>query len=196
AQMFIRTSAHLMNVAPFFGKWLKDLAADQLDNGGVPFVIPHVLDENSHSSAAWGDAAVICPWVIYQCYGDKQILEQQYESMKAWIDYMHAQGEQEFLWNTGFHFGDWLGLDSKPGSYIGATDRDLIATAFYAYSTSLFVKTAAVLQKEEDVSYYTNVYEQVLKAFRHEFITPSGRLSVPTQTAHVLALMFGLVEGP
>ncbi|GGD76875.1 glycoside hydrolase family 78 protein [Paenibacillus nasutitermitis] len=195
AQMFIRTSAHLMNVAPFFGKWLKDLASDQLENGGVPFVIPNVLGDEAHSSAAWGDAAVICPWVIYQCYGDKRILEQQYESMKAWVDYMHRQGEQEFLWNTGFHFGDWLGLDSKPGSYIGATDRDLIATAFFAYSTSLFVKTAAVLEKKEDIAFYSNLHDEILKAFKHEFITPSGRLSVPTQTAQVLALMFGLVEG-
>lgn len=195
AQMFIRTSAFLMNVAPFFSKWLKDLAADQLENGGVPFVIPHVLSENSHSSAAWGDAAVICPWVIYQCYGDKRILEQQYESMKAWVSYIRKQGDDEFLWNTGFHFGDWLGLDAKPDSYIGATDRDFIATAFYAYSVSLLAKTAKVLSKEVDWELYTRLYVQIRHAFQREFVTPSGRLSVPTQTANVLALMFDLLDG-
>jgi alpha-L-rhamnosidase len=195
AQMFIRTSAHLMNVAPFFTKWLRDLAADQLESGGVPFVIPHVLDENGYSSAAWGDAAVICPWTIYLCYGDTRILEQQYESMKAWVEYMHTQGENEFLWNTGFHFGDWLGLDSKPDSYIGATDRDFIATAFYAYSTSLLVKTAKVLNKTGDFTTYTDLHAKILEAFEAEFITPSGRLSVNTQTSTVLALMFNLVDG-
>jgi alpha-L-rhamnosidase len=195
AQMFIRTSAYLMNVAPFFSKWLRDLAADQLDNGGVPYVIPQVLDDKSHSSAAWGDAAVICPWTIYLCYGDKRVLEQQYESMKAWVEYMHKQGDHEYLWNTGFHFGDWLGLDSKPDSYIGATDRDFIATAFYAYSVSLLVKTAKVLNKDQDIAYYSRMHSQVSEAFLEEFVTPSGRLSVPTQTANVLALMFDLVDG-
>lgn len=195
AQMFIRTSAYLMNVAPFFSKWLKDLAADQLDNGGVPFVIPHVLDENSHSSAAWGDAAVICPWTIYQCYGDKRILEQQYSSMQGWVEYIRRQGTDEFLWNTGFHFGDWLGLDAKPDSYIGATDRDYIATAFYAYSVELMGKTAEVLGRTEDVQYYSQLHARIKQAFNGEFITPAGRISVATQTACVLALMFGLVEG-
>lgn len=195
AQMFIRTSAYLMNVAPFFSKWLKDLAADQLDNGGVPFVIPHVLDENSHSSAAWGDAAVICPWTIYQCYGDKRILEQQYSSMQGWVEYIRRQGTDEFLWNTGFHFGDWLGLDAKPDSYIGATDRDYIATAFYAYSVELMGKTAEVLGRTEDVQYYSQLHARIKQAFNQEFITPAGRVSVATQTACVLALMFGLVEG-
>ncbi|KAI7256911.1 glycoside hydrolase family 78 protein [Hortaea werneckii] len=193
--MFIRTSAFLMNVAPFFSKWLKDLSADQLGNGGVPFVIPHVLGENDHSSAAWGDAAVICPWTIYQCYGDKRILEQQYSSMQGWVEYIRQQGKDEFLWNTGFHFGDWLGLDAKPDSYIGATDRDYIATAFYAYSAQLMEKTAEVLGRTEDAQYYSQLHERIKQAFNREFITPAGRISVSTQTACVLALMFGLVEG-
>ncbi len=196
AQMFIRTSAYLMNVAPFFSKWLKDLSADQLEHGGVPFVIPDVLGENDHSSAAWGDAAVICPWTLYQCYGDKRILEQQYPSMRGWVEYIRKQGQDEYLWNTGFHFGDWLGLDAKQDSYKGATDTDLIATAFYAYSVQLLQKTADVLGRTDEAKQYMVLYSRIKEAFNREFITPSGRLSVPTQTACVLALMFGLVEGP
>jgi len=193
--MFIRTAAYLRNVAPFFMKWSRDLAADQREDGGVPFVVPHVLNDTAYSSAAWGDAAVICPWTIYLSYGDKRILEEQYDSMKAWVEYMRSQGDNEFLWNTGFHFGDWLGLDSKPDSYIGATDRDYIATAFYAYSTSLLQKTASVLGKAEDASKYGELYERVVAAYTEEFVTPSGRLSVSTQTAQVLGLMFGLLQG-
>lgn len=195
AQMFIRTASFLTNVAPFFTKWLRDLQADQRDDGGVPFVIPQVLDENSHSSAAWGDAAVICPWTLYLCYGDTRILEDQYESMTSWIDYIRSQGEQEYLWNTGFHFGDWLALDSKPDEYIGATDRDCIATAFYAYSTSIVAKIAKILCKQADYEKYDQLHRCVVEAFRREFVTPSGRLAVPTQTAQILALMFELVEG-
>jgi alpha-L-rhamnosidase len=149
AQVFIRTSAYNMNVVPFFEKWLKDLAADQEEDGRVPHVIPDV-PAAGYGSAAWGDAAVICPWTLYQCYGDIRVLKTQYPSMKAWVEYIRAQGEDEYLWNTGFHFGDWLGLDAKENSYVGATPKELIATAFYAYSTELLAKTAAVIGKPED----------------------------------------------
>jgi alpha-L-rhamnosidase len=195
AQVFLRTAAFNYHVAPFFTKWLRDLSADQLPNGGVPFVIPHVLDEKSHSSAAWGDAAVICPWILYQTYGDKRLLGEQYSSMKAWVEYIRSQGEQEFLWNTGFHFGDWLGLDAKENSYIGATPKDLIATAFYAHSTRLLRDAAVVLGYAEDVRIYGELLNRVKSAFLQEFVTPAGRIAAPTQTAHVLALMFELVEG-
>ncbi|KRE75081.1 alpha-L-rhamnosidase [Paenibacillus sp. Soil750] len=195
AQVFIRTAAFNYDVALFFSKWLRDLKADQREDGGVPFVIPHVLFEKDHSSAAWGDAAVICPWTLYQVYGDQRVLEEQYDSMKGWINYIRQQGENEYLWQTGFHFGDWLGLDAKEGSYVGATPKDLIATCFYAYSTSLFVKTAEVLGREADVVEYTALYENIVEAFTAEFVTPSGRLAGHTQTAHVLPLMFGLVQG-
>lgn len=194
AQVFIRTACFNMNTAPFFTKWLRDLKADQLDSGGIPFVIPNALDENSHSSAAWGDAATICPWTIYLCYGDERILNEQYQSMKSWVEYIRKQGNNEHLWNTGFHFGDWLGLDAKEGSYVGATSKDFIATAFYAYSTRLLSKAARILNKEEDANEYEELHNNILDAFRKEFVTPNGRLASPTQTACVLALMFDLVD--
>lgn len=196
AQVFIRTAAFNFGVAPFFTKWLRDLKADQREDGSVPFVIPHVLGETDYGSAAWGDAAVVCPWTVYLCYGDKQVLEEQYDSMKAWVDYVRSEGEDPYLWNNGFHFGDWLGLDAKEGSYIGATPKDLIATCFFAYSTSLLVKAAKVLGYSEDAERYGHVYEQIVGAFANEFITPSGRLAAHTQTAYVLPLIFGLVDAP
>ncbi|MFD0696757.1 family 78 glycoside hydrolase catalytic domain [Paenibacillus sp. GCM10027628] len=193
AQVFIRTAAFNMHVAPFFEKWLKDLAADQKPDGGVPHVIPNI-PKVGYASAAWGDAAVICPWTVYECYGDTRILESQYASMKAWVEYMRAQGENEYLWNTGKHFGDWLALDAKENSYIGATPDDLIATAFYAYSTGILAKTARILGRHEDALSYSALQEHIAQAFRQEFVTPNGRVASPTQTAYVLALMFDLLE--
>ncbi|MEK0312821.1 family 78 glycoside hydrolase catalytic domain [Cohnella sp. 56] len=193
AQVFVRTSAFHYQVGPFFAKWLHDLAADQLPDGGVPFVIPNVLE--GHSSAAWGDAAVICPWTIYQCYGDVRLLAEQFDSMKAWVEYIRAQGDDEYLWNTGFHFGDWLGLDAKENSYIGATPKDFIATAYYAYSARLVRDAAVALGRAADVRRYGELHHRVVAAFRREFVTPGGRLAAPTQTAHALALVFELVEG-
>ncbi|WP_440109520.1 family 78 glycoside hydrolase catalytic domain [Paenibacillus sp. QZ-Y1] len=201
AQMFVRTASYLMNTAPFFTKWLRDLAADQGEDGGIPFFVPDLRSstsegwgDTSHSSAAWGDAAVICPWTLYEMYGDRRLLAEQYDSMKRWVQYIHAQGDNPYLWNTGFHFGDWLGLDSKPDSYVGATDTDYVATAFYAYSVSLIKKTADVLGHTEDAAYYEQLHDNVVLAFRDEFVTPAGKIAVPTQTAHVLALHFDLLD--
>ncbi|GAE05447.1 alpha-L-rhamnosidase [Paenibacillus sp. JCM 10914] len=194
AQMFIQTAAYLSNIAPFFTKWLGDVGADQRSDGAVPHVVPHVLGEGEYGSAAWGDAAVICPWTLYVSYGDTRILERQYESMKRWVGYIRGQGEQEYLWNTGFHFGDWLGLDAKSGDYVGATERDFIASAYYAYSVDLVHRTALVLGQEQDAQHYAELKQNVIEAFREEFVTPSGRLAASTQTAHVLAIMFDLLN--
>ncbi|WP_159888617.1 alpha-L-rhamnosidase [Paenibacillus puerhi] len=196
AQMFARTSAYLSNVAPFFRKWLHDLKAEQEKlGGGVPFVVPNILGEKGQSAAAWGDAAVIIPWTIYECYGDLRVLEEQYDSMTAWVEYIRIQGDNEYLWNTGFHFGDWLALDARPDSYVGATERDFVATAFYSHSVSLVRKAAEALGRSEDAQRYAELHAGILDAFRDEFLTPNGRLSIPTQTGQVLALMFGLVDG-
>ncbi|MFB5760808.1 family 78 glycoside hydrolase catalytic domain [Paenibacillus medicaginis] len=201
AQVFARTAAFNYHVGPFFGKWVRDLKADQHKDGSVPFVIPNVLEGTAanpgkeQTSAAWGDAAVVCPWVMYLSYGDVYLLEEQYASMKAWVDYIRSQGEQEYLWNTGFHYGDWLGLDAKENSYVGATPLDMVATSFFAYSTRIVRDAAVVLGRAEDVRYYSELLTEIKKAYREEFVTPAGRLAAPTQTAHVLALMFDLVEG-
>ncbi|GIO16317.1 alfa-L-rhamnosidase [Cohnella xylanilytica] len=193
AQAFARAATYNRNVAPFFAKWLRDLAADQQPDGGVPHVVPDV-PAAGYNSAAWGDAAVIVPWIIYERYGDEALLREQYPSMKKWVEYIRAQGDDERLWNTGFHFGDWLGLDAKENSYVGATPRDLIATAFYAHSTGLLAKAAGVLGYAEEAAAYGELRERIAKAFRDEFVTPSGRLASPTQTAYAVALMFDLLE--
>ncbi len=192
AQVFISTALFNFQGGPFFTKWLRDLKAEQHADGGVPFVIPDIV--GGANSAAWGDAAVICPWTVYQYYGDKQLLEEQYESMKRWVDYIRSQGDQEFLWNSGFHFGDWLGLDAKEDSYIGATPTAFVATAYYAYSSRIVRDAARALGREEDAKRYDELYQRVVEAFRDEFTTKTGRIASPTQTAHVLALVFDLVD--
>ena len=85
------------------------------------------------SSAAWGDAACICPWLLYLHYGDRTVLAEQFDSMKKWVDYIHNAGPEEYLWLGGMHYGDWLAMDAGSGSYVGATSNDLIASAFFAH---------------------------------------------------------------
>jgi alpha-L-rhamnosidase len=194
AQVFSRTASFNMNVNNFFDKWMKDVAADQLPNGSVPFVIPNVLGNGAAGSAGWSDVATIVPWNMYLAYGDKKILQDQYPSMKAWVEYIHHQSRND-LWNTGFDFGDWLFYrpeDDNDGR-AAVTDKYLIAQCFYAHSTQLLINAAKVLNKEEDVKTYSELLQKIKDAFLKEYVTPNGRLVSGTQTAYVLALNFDML---
>ena len=162
AQVFSRTASFNMNVNNFFDKWMKDVAADQFANGAVPHVVPNVLGPNGGGSAGWSDVATIVPWNMYLAYGDKKILQDQYASMKAWVEYMHHQSHND-LWNTGFDFGDWLFYSPEdPNSGTAAiTNKYLITQCFYAHSTQLLINTAKVLGKTEDVETYSALLKKI-----------------------------------
>ena len=185
AQVFIKTAAYNYDVEKFFTKWLADLEAEQYENGRVAHVVPDVL-QVPQGSAAWGDAAVICPWEIYMAYGNPDILKSQFSSMKKWIDYIGSETTTPFLWTGGEHFGDWLALDAPAGSCHGVTREDFIASAFYAHSTSLVIKAGKVLGA--DVAAYETLYEKIVAAFRKTFPV------YETQTECVLAAHFHLAE--
>lgn len=195
AQAFIRTAAYNMNIQPFFTKWLKDLAADQYPNGGIPHVIPDVL-RNKQTSAGWADVSVIAPWTIYTSFGDKRLLEEQYPSMKKFVEYIRGVAGSSMIWKGGSVFGDWLYYHPELFNHTtadGHTDHDLIATAFYAYSTSILAKSAAALGKTADAETYSKLFEQIKQVFNREYVSPSGRVFSGSQTSYVLALHFDLL---
>jgi len=198
AQVFARTACFNADVAGFYTKWLADVAADQQPSGAVPHVVPNVLslgaEQGGSASAGWADAAVIVPWTVYLCYGDTRILEQQYDSMRAWVDYMAGKAGDTYFWNTDFTFGDWLAFNTTRSDYPGATtDKDLACQAYFARSTDLLQRTATILGKKEDAKKYGRLLAKIKKVFLNEFVTPNARLSSNTQTAYSLALAFGLL---
>lgn len=204
AQIFCRTATYLKNTYPFFCKWLKDVAAEQTPEGAVPHVVPDILshraDENwlikdgSVGATAWADVAVIAPWTLYLQYGDTRILEEQYESMKGWIDFMTAHAEDS-IWHFALQFGDWVALDgSKEDGYHGATPTDLICTAYYAYSTGLFVKMAKAIGRMDDAASYQTLYDKIVDSYRRHYIQPNGHMTVRTQTAQIITLYFQLAD--
>ena len=201
AQVFARTAALSMEAAPFFAKWLRDLAVSQYPDGRVSWVVPDdfiEIDANGNrvlgnaGACGWADAAVIIPWTMYAYFGDIRILAEQYPSMKRWVDYIRSVAQDGVLFNSGFHFGDWLALDAKEGSSFGATPNDLTATTFYAYSTELLAKSAEVLGKQDEAAEYKELHRKIKEAFGREFFTPTGRIAARTQTSCILALQFGL----
>ena len=193
AQAFCRTAAFNMDVAPFFTKWLKDVAADQDADGKVPFVIPDVL-RNNGTSAGWGDVSTIAPWTMYQVFGDRRILETQYPSMKAYVEYIRNKAGDSYLWKGGSVFGDWLFYKSmQQTENDGYTSPDMIATMFYAYSAHLLELAAGVLGNKADEQTYHQLVENIKQAFNTNYVTPEGRIASESQTSYVLALQFDLL---
>ncbi|MGH9743108.1 MAG: glycoside hydrolase family 78 protein [Candidatus Acidiferrum sp.] len=198
AEVFAPTASFNFDTAGFYTKWLRDVALDQEDDGAVPFVIPNVLSHKTRkgesAAAGWADVATVVPWTVYQAFGDKRILETQYPSMKAWVEYMRRTAGGSYLWNTGFSFGDWLAFATTQSDYPGATtDKDLIQTAYFARSTELLAKAAQALGKQEDLAEYEALEGKIKGAFQKEFVTQNGRLASNTQTAYALALAFDLL---
>ncbi|MFC1766106.1 family 78 glycoside hydrolase catalytic domain [Planctomycetota bacterium] len=198
AQVFARTACFLNDTAAFYTKWLADVAADQTEQGAVPHVVPDVLsmgrNKTQAASAGWADVATVLPWTMYLSYGDRRILERQYASMKAWVDYMAGRAGDSSFWHQDFTFGDWLSYNSTKSDYPGAfTDKDLICQAHFARSTDLLLRAAKILGKEEDVTIYSELLTKVKKVFLDEFVTPNGRMASSTQTAYALALGFELL---
>ena len=187
AQVFCRAASYNFDVKRFYAKWLHDLAADQGEDGKVGSVVPDVIYD-WFASSAWGDAATIAPWQIYLTYGDPQILADQFESMCKWVDYIGSITHDKYLWTGCMHMGDWLSQDAPQGSCFGGSDRDLIASVYYIYSTTLVIKAGHVIGR--DVSAYEELLPHLKAAFRERFT------EIKTQTEHVLVLYFGLADEP
>ena len=195
AQVFVKAASYNFDVRKFFKKWLGDMKIDQSEKGGIPRVVPNVFDSAYDSnayerySAAWADAVCIIPWELYLVYGDKSFLEDMYSAMKKWISYITNFTSEEGLWVGDDHYGDWLELKAEYGKCKGETRDDLVASAFYAYSCSLVCKAGKVLG--EDVSYYEELHEKIVSAFKAEF-----KDEFRTQTEFLLPLRFGLCTDP
>ena len=193
AQVFSWTAAFNRNTALFYKKWMRDVAAESSLEKGVPHVVPDILD--SYSSSAWSDVAVIVPWVVYQIYGDKGILKENWKCMHEWVDYIKNNCGENDLWQSGFQYGDWLALDKEESAdRTGATDKYMIANAYYLYVTELVKKTAEVMGKDEEAKKYADLYETTLDAFQREYYTETGRIVSETQTGAIISLYFNLAR--
>lgn len=200
AQAFCRTAAFNMEVSSFYTKWLKDIAADQKPGGEVPDVIPDILNKQgsltAQPSAGWGDVSVITPWTMYLVYGDKLFLENQYKSMRAWVEYIRKKAGDSYIWKDGSKYGDWLFYHPPVNNHTepdGYTEHDFIATAFYAYSTSILADAAKALGKTEDAKMYSDLFNKIKEVFINEYVTKAGRVGTCSQTSYVLALKFNLL---
>jgi alpha-L-rhamnosidase len=183
AQFFIPTGAYNFDVAAFFTKWLVDLDTDaQHPDGGFADVAPNLL--GGHGNVAWGDAGVICPYVIYKVYGDTRIIERHYAEMAKYIDYLKSTAK-DFVRGQGA-YGDWLNLDDK-------TKPEVIGTAYFQYVTRLMGEMAAVIGKTDDAAAYKKLADDVRAAFQKNFVNDDGSIKESGQTGYALAFTMNLI---
>ena len=196
AQVFSPTATYLKDTYAFYAKYLYDMAKEQRVLGGkVPDVVPSCGVEST--ACVWGDASCIIPWNLYLFYGDKSILEDQFESMKSWVDYIRKVDGGDHGWRYVFHYGDWLALDNPVGGaeqVLGATDEEFIANLYYAVSAGLVANAAAVLGLEAEEKEYRALSEAQFETVKKEYYSVTGRCCIKTQTALILTLKYHLSE--
>ena len=217
-QLYVPTAAYLYDVTDWSTKWLRDLAADQLPDGAVTNIVPDPSPDapiwsNGHGSAGWGDAAVHVPWELYLATGRTDVLAEQFESMRRWVDFAagraadgrHASRvernpdplpHERYLWDSGWHFGEWL----EPGTVLEdlfaqlmVEDHGPVATAYLHRSAGELAQIARLLHDEGAAARYEGLAAHVLDAWRTEFVGDDGRVRPATQANLVRALAFGLV---
>ena len=185
AQVFVRTATYNSDVAAFFTKWLVDVD-DAQRNGAFTDVTPGTAC--GEGTPAWADAGVICPWTIYQVYGDTRQLQAHYPAMVRWIEWcrVHSTGLIRDK-DRGGDYGDWLSIGAD-------TPKDLIGTAYFAYSTHLVAQAAKVLGNTDDAAKYEQLFQDIKAAFNKRYVAADGRIQGNTQCVYVMALKFGLLS--
>jgi alpha-L-rhamnosidase len=221
-QIYVETAAFLYDVGGFSVKWLHDLAADQRPDGKVTNLVPesHPGDDRPpghwpliEGSAGWGDAAVHVPWIIHRGTGDAQVLEDQWPSVRAWVDFAaraasHGRHSsriersaepaphERFIWDTGWHFGEWLEAGESLEDTIAAAvvaDHGAVATAYLHRSAREAAEIASLLGRDDDAARYAQLAADVGDAWRAEFLADDGTTRPDTQATYARALTFGLV---
>jgi len=197
-QMFAPTASFLFDSSGMLAGWLRDLAAEQLPDGTVPWYVPVIPADTMWTpmrpGAAWGDAATVVPWTLYERFGDVGVLRAQFDSARAWVDLIAEIAGPSRLWDSGYQLGDWLDPAAPPQDpAAGLTDRYLVATAYFALSARLVARMAGVLGDVESAERYGRLADEIREAFIGRYVEPDGRMTSDAQTAYAVALRFDLL---
>ncbi|MDQ0925510.1 alpha-L-rhamnosidase [Pseudarthrobacter sp. W1I19] len=220
-QLFIPTAAYLFDVTGFSRKWLNDVRADQWENGVIANISPSPRPDITsadfmafvHGSAGWADAVVMVPWELYLATGDAGILAENWDAMNRWVEFVRTAAEfcrhqdrqaastipaphEKYLWDTGFHWGEWMEPDGPEPDLLAArsADHGIVATAYYRNTTALLAKVAAVLGRGEEAEALAELSENVRQAWETEYLDAAGHVTRPSQANCVRALAFDLVS--
>jgi alpha-L-rhamnosidase len=185
AQVFIGTAVYNADVASFFTKWLVDVDDAQTSDGQFTNVSPD--NGAGAGTPGWGDAGVVCPWTIYKTYGDKRILQKHLPNMMRWVDWCKDHSDNLIRSrDRGSDFGDWLAIGED-------TSKELMGTAYFAYSTHLVADSARAVGDEQNAAKYNDLFEMIKAAFNEKYVHNDGSIRGDTQTSYAMALAFNLL---
>lgn len=218
-QVYVPTASFFQDVNAFLTRWLEEMRIEQFEDGEIPVVIPYPLAYSamqrnafgSDTSAGWGDACIMVPWTLYKFYGDSNILSENWDMMKKWMNYAEKETfenipdtevkmteewleRQRYLWNTGFHFGDWLYPSCKNDKgesdmfRSAYTTKEMVATAMLAQSADQMSQIAGILGKQQDQAHYKELLENIRRAYAAEYIDENGVIGESPQGVYVLTL--------
>lgn len=183
AQVYVKSATFNRDVASFFTKWVVDLNDGQYENGAYPLYAPRPdLRKSDTFSPGWMEAGIICPYQIYQTYGDTRMIKEGWPSMVAFMDFLEKRSKGSFVFKeTTFKdlepkggFGDWLSFGKK-------TPPDMLASFYYAYCADLMADMARAIGNEKDEKRFTTTAEKVRKAVLAHYSDASGRFVCDTQ---------------
>lgn len=190
AQIYVRAATFNADIASFYTKWLRDLNDDQWDYGAYPAYAPRPLARpNEHHAAGWMDAGVICPWTIWQVYGDTRVITEHWRKMNDFMDWRKERDPELDGATDDCNFGDWLSLGDVK------TPIPFIDLAYHYYCADLMAQMAGAIGQEKQSKSYRAHADKVAASFRRIYLKPDGRLSVHNQSAYAMALFFGLIPG-
>ncbi|MEZ3161738.1 family 78 glycoside hydrolase catalytic domain [Microbacterium sp. BWT-B31] len=196
-QVFAPTANFLFDTSGFLSGWLEDLAAEQLDDGSVPWIVPNVYPGEWSPAAGWGDAATIVPLSLHDAFADDGMLARQYASMTRWVDRIAGLADDRGVWFATGQIGDWLDPDAPAEDPAAAkADPAVVATAYLFRSAQNVAEAARRLCRADDAEAYARLAARVADGFNAEFVDAEGRIRSDCQTVYAIGITFGLLSDP
>ncbi len=184
----------LFDIHNLYDKIINDMIEAQLENGLVPDIAPEYVPFNGgfRDSPEWGSACIILPWDMYEWYGDLDAVKKAYPMMKRYLKYLHGMSDKNIL---SHGLGDWYDLGPKSPGEAQLTPKSVTATSIFFYDARLLSKMAKLIGEKEDAAYFSNMAEEIRKAFNTKFFNPVTKVySTGSQTAYSMPLFFGMVD--
>ena len=183
AGVFWRTGSYNFDIEAFTHKFMRDVTDGQTPTGNFTNVSPDSLrPAASEGAPGWADAGVIIPWTTWLHYGDRAIIEQNWDAMQRFMDFI-LKSNPDYIRknNLGPNYADWLAPDEH-------TDKALLATAYWALAAEMMSQMAHAIGKEDEAKRYSDLIENIRGAFQKTYIKEDGVVGTGTQTSYVVAL--------
>ncbi|MES2419276.1 MAG: family 78 glycoside hydrolase catalytic domain [Bacteroidota bacterium] len=181
----IETGLYNFDGITVYEKWMGDHRDEQQPNGVLPDIIPTGgWGYGTANGTDWTSTIAIIPWEIYKFYGDSKLLNDNYESIKKYVNYVEGTSKGYL---TTFGRGDWVPVKST-------SDLEYTSSIYFYVDANILAKAAQLFGKKSDYLQYNALAEKIKKAINAKFFNPvTGIYGKGVQTELSMALQWGIV---